>query len=337
LESFSKIPIDYEIFVEKQSIIKESNKLLNSYLNQLNQIKFTFNETSVQKDSVGELIKPISIIKSSIDLPINDAKEMLSLAYLKNKVVACDFNAASLHFLSLDTWSIDTFEDVLIKEPSGLCVGKNDELFIAECSINNVIVYDHKLNFLRQLNTQEKLREALKMKIDLIETKNLLYISHKNHDKITVWNSQRGNLVDTIKIKAPSCMEFSQDFLYVLSYTEWDRDEQTGKLVNLQKDTNCIFILDKFNYETVDKIMFDYWLQPFGLYLDKNINIITTAYELNENNEVSNDRFLYVISQTGDLLNKIMFEHTRGARDLIFFDDKMFRCYKKSIKMIEFE
>ena len=264
---------------------------------------------------------------------------MLSVVHLKNenKVIACDFNGAALYSLNMNNESIEKFEHYLITEPSGLCVGKNDELFVSECLINNILVFDSNLNFLRQFLIQEKLREALKMQIDLIDRKNLLYISHKNHNKITVWNSQRGYLINTIKLDAPSSMEFDDEFLYVVSYTEWDRDDNLGKLINIRSGSNCIFILKKANYETVNEIKLNNWLQPFGLWLNKCKNIITTVYEIDENNIISKDRYLYSVNKKGVILNKIQFEHMRGTRDLIFFKNKMIRCYKSDLKFIVFD
>ena len=264
---------------------------------------------------------------------------MLSVVHLKreNKVISCDFNGAALYILNMNNEKIEKFEHYLITEPSGLAVGRNDELFVSECLLNNILVFDSNMNFLKQFPIQEKLREALKMQIDLIDKKNLLYISHKNHNKITVWNSQRGNLVNSIKLDAPSSMEFNDEFLYVVSYTEWDSVNNFGKLINIRSGSNCIFVLKKSNYEMVNKIKLDNWLQPFGLFLNKCSNIITTVYEMDDNNMISSDRFLYSIDQNGILLHKIQFEHMRGTRDLIFFKNKMIRCYKSELKFIVFD
>ena len=137
------------------------------------------------------------------------------------------------------------------------------------------------------------------MTIDLVSEDNHLYLSHTNRDRISVY-SEDGELIDTFLIDAPHFTEIDNEFLYVISYTYYEEFNRVEKI----NGSNCIFVLDKLSHEIVNKIIFD-WLQPQGLCFDDNYNIITVAYELDEDN-TRLDSYLYVIDKRNyKILNKI--------------------------------
>ena len=64
------------------------------------------------------------------------------------------------------------------------------------------------------------------------------------------------------------------------------------------KGENCIFVLDKFYYNIMNKIRFNNWLSPNCIHFDKeNNHLATIAFDIDDELNVSKTRFLYIIDK----------------------------------------
>jgi hypothetical protein len=93
---------------------------------------------------------------------------------------------------------------------------------------------------------------------------------------------------------------------------------------------NFIFILNKATSEVMNKISFNRWLQPCGLYFDKKSEqLMTVSRELYEGQKkISKNRHLYIMSKTGQLNHKIELNFLGQIKsiDIKFNQNKIFRA-----------
>ena len=152
------------------------------------------------------------------------------------------------------------------------------------------------------------------MKVDFTDEQYPLYLSHTDQDKISVWNSRSCRLLKMIDINSPVFLEFTREHIYTTSMK------------------NCIFIINKEISEIFKKISFD-WLNPFGLFIDKNSNLIT----LSRDKSNSNTRFICIFSEMGLLSHKIEIDGIIQTTDVSFFDNKMFITNARTVQITDFE
>ena len=288
------------------------------------------------------MVKPTvsySSIKQNAHLIVTGSSGKLeSIALLKNqnKLILSDKNGGLLKIIDLDSYSIDSFKNANIKKPAALCIGKNDVLFVSDhAKFDKILVFDTiNMNYLRQFKIKPMF--VSNMKIDLLNEQNLLYLSDTGDDKIVVRFSETDKFKTIINIMKPNFMEFSEEFMYVTSQPDFNLNKKARRLEGLQKGSNCIFILNKKNYEIVKKITFENWLVPFGLHLDKNLNILTTASELSETRIVSENPFLYFINSSGELVQKTEIEiGLKRPCSISFHDNYFFICDDTILSLFE--
>jgi hypothetical protein len=347
---------------KQNALLKESTKMLNEYFNRINkvfflnlvlpleliesffvkQIQFTTLETKIEKKFIGELKQPTlpsRSIKQNAHLIVTGSSgklESIVLVKSQNKLIISDKNGGSLKIIDLDSYSIDLFKNENIKKPSAMCIGKNDELFVSDHSkFDKILVFDtSNKSYLRQFKIKPMF--VSNMKIDLLDEQNLLYLSDTGDDKIVVRFSETHKFKTIINITRPNFMEFSEEFMYVSSQPNFNLNKRARRLEGLQKGSNCIFILNKKTYEIVKRVAFENWLVPFGLKLDENFNIYTTASELSETRIVSENPFLYIINSNGELVEKIEIEVSlKRPCSISFFKDYFFICDDSILSMFE--
>jgi DNA-binding beta-propeller fold protein YncE len=217
--------------------------------------------------------------------------------------------------------------------PSALCFNSKNELFIGDSRKRKILVFNKKHEFVREFG-DNTIKKPDSMIID--EITNILYISDYENNQISLWNTETCSLLTQFKVDSPAQMHLNKDFLYVISEGDYDFIKSTGKL-RITKGSNCIFILNKQTYQLYDTIKLDNWFDCAGLHLDKNGNLITTAYELDSDKYVSAYRMLYVFNSNGKLQNKIP-TNIDYFSDMLFVDDKKIAfCAYDKFKLIELE
>ena len=284
------------------------------------------------------LVKPFwTKIKSIDEKPFDTEKNLFNISYLKKEdtIVANCVRESTLHIMNLNTNSISDYKYSKISNAGMMCVGKNDDLFVSESYPHKKIyVFNSKMRLKEQIYVDSKLTIG-KMKVDFTDSEYPLYMSHTEENKISVWNTESSKLLRTIDIDEPLFVEFTKDYIYVTSMTNYDYGK-SKELTRIKSGTNGICILNKLSAEFIKTISFDNWLQPFGLYIDANCNLITVAKEIDEKKRILENRFVYILSETGLLSHKI--EIKMGpTNDIKFFDNKMLRTNGSSVEIIEFE
>ena len=268
-----------------------------------------------------------------------------SLIYLEklDKLIICDKTKCELKIiLSFGNFKyqpeIHVFKHEYIKKPRELCLGNNNDIFISEhLNDDRILVFDVNLHYIRQIRMKSMFVD--KMKIDLSDNQYLLYISDWSDNKIIVRFSENGRFKCVINITGPTYVEFDSYFLYVTSFPIFSRNRATDIVEGVQKNSNCIFILNKSNYDVVKKISFDNWLGPEGLYLNNDFNIFTTASKFNRDKKESSDFFyLYEVTLDGSVVRKFKFEDNSDeeTRYTYICDRYVFVCYETHLNIYRY-
>ncbi len=209
------------------------------------------------------------------------------------------------------------------------CSDKEDRLFIENFS--NILIFDANLTFVKNLSVLESY-DPSSMQID---HPNILYMSFSSQNKISVYDIETGGCIKVIKIDSPREIAISQESVYVLSSTSYDKKRNTCEFQKFKFGSNCIFVVNKLDYKILSKIEFKDWLSPNGLYLDKYSNIVTTAFQMDNNKFISMNRFLYTIDQDGNLLHKMEL-HGIQYGNIVFTTDKLINWNSRLVKTIDF-
>ena len=130
--------------------------------------------------SFNELAYNNECLENSMKIQLSSSGGLSSVVDLETgkKLIVSDCKKYALYVLNIteNNGLFDTFKHELIKKPGELCIGKDDQIFVSEHSSGNMIfVFDANLNYLRYIKLKPMYVD--KMKIDLTDNQNLLYIS----------------------------------------------------------------------------------------------------------------------------------------------------------------
>ena len=301
--------------------------------------------TSSLTDSLLEVKFNKSIVNFR-NIKLSDGRGLNSVAYLETqkKLLVSDYAKSALFILSI-TKNIgffdifDTFEHELLKKPGKLCIGKDDQIFVSEHSNRDrILVFDSNLIYLRQIKLKQM--NISKMKIDLTDNQNLLYITDRCANKVVVRYSENHKFKTTFDILRPDFIEFDVNYIYITSYPDFSINKTTDEVHGLQKKSNCIFMLNKNDFKNVRTFSFDDWFAPVGLFINKNSNILTVADELDRHSmRISSNQFLHEISPNGTLVEKFCIKlseyHDLWINDCCIIDKYLFICNENHLNGFE--
>ena len=265
------------------------------------------------------------------NISFSNSADLTSFVYLPsvNKFIICDEKNSVLNMLNFSDSCVSLIshkklQNDHLKKPTHLCAGKNDEIFVSEHSNGDrIFVFDSNLKYLRHCKIKPMF--ISKMKIDLTNHQNLLYISVVEDNKVSVLNSENFECKTDLEIMRPNYIEFDVNFIYITSYPSFKTNFKTGQIEALQKKCNCISVLQKNNYGIISVINFDNWFIPRGLYVGKNGYIYTRAAVLDQN-RIQIGEFLYIMARDGTLIQKIEFKNCVNeiGRCLMITDEFIF-------------
>jgi len=300
------------------------------------KISFETGDANIDEAFIGKLYKryPFSYdkIKSNKSLKVpskylacmclrNDEDTFYIIDNEENCLKQVDLNGKFLKSVKLS-----------LPRPVAMCQNRKGEFFIADGKHKRIFVLDSNLRHMREFGDYN-LKKPDSMIID--EDCDVLYVTDHENNQITVWNSENGNFITQIKVDSPAQIQLTKDNVYVISESDYEINKTTSKL-RLTKGCNCIFIINKTNFQIVETIKLDNWFDPCGLHIDKNQNILTTAFELDSDKYVSNNRSIFILNNKGKLKQKVPLD-TDFFNDMIVSEKKMVFCSYDNLKIVEFE
>jgi hypothetical protein len=125
-----------------------------------------------------------------------------------------------------------------------------------------------------------------------------------------------------------------------LSSELYDSSASTIDITNsLDNTRNAIHIIDKKSLIVIKTIKPSNWYDPVGLFIDSEMNIVTTAYSIYKKINLSNSRYLFTINQDGEILNRANLYFDEQLSDLNVVDKEkiLLVSRKRGIFIYEFE
>lgn len=229
---------------------------------------------------------------------------------------------------------------------------KTNEIFVGDYKKQSIFVFNESFEFKYQFGDGD-LHNPNTIEIDY-ET-NLLYCTDFWHDKVTVWGlSDTGSSLDIFESEnstdgntsineddntksaknarytylrmfncdAPAYIKVRGENIYIVSALDLELDDTNKKLKCIKKGSNCVFVIDKFTYKILNKIQLNDWIEPYGLYIDKKLNIYAAAALIDADKNLSDASYFFKIDKNGNLVKRISFENYIPI-DIFIVDNKM--------------
>lgn len=309
-------------------------KLISIYV-----LKYKFIPSeNIKKNFIGNFSLPLNYeMKNKVQQVIFNAKDLWRGLYVEheNKLILTDLASNSLKILDKNGDLIEVVKKDFIKDPYIICSNICNEIFIYCSSDAKINVLNDKFDLIRQFNTCE-VSGAHYMTIDWFDENQLLYMSHSDDDKISIWESNTGKFVKTFQATAPTYIACCKENVYVISETKY---ESKNSLVPISNSENCIFVIDKLSCVFKKKIKYPDWLCQRGLFIDNFLNIITVARErtLAKNQTDKNNYHLYIIDQNDKIMLKKNVDGISSGRYVIINSNRLFQIGQNKVEILEFQ
>ncbi len=212
---------------------------------------------------------------------LNNKNQILMIDSVKKVLLMCNTNGS---------FDINFKLKHLLDSPVTICTNSKNEIFIGDSK--KVVVFDSSITSLRKFNIRYK--APVDMTFD--EDSQNLFIANRNIGMITVLNNLNGECNGEFSIEKPYSVRVNLKYLFVLT-------NEDNEINSKNKLMNGIFIFNKSNFSVVKIIKLEEWKDPKGLYLDRDCNILTTAFEIKEN-KISETRYFYIFDFNGNFIHK---------------------------------
>ena len=253
------------------------------------------------------------IIEKNRVLSRTDFLSFKSMALYENnsKIIISDTERNRLNIFDLKgNFLLSIHIDI---NPTCICVpniSNKNEILIGDIKRKKIFAITSKFDDLR-LFINDVSPEYISIDNEFNRTR--LYVSERNN-QLSVWNTNSGIIIGSIKIMCPKNINFSEQNIYVSS---------------LEHKNCCIYEIKKDKLETKRRITGD-WYSPFVLNIESNGNIIILAFIGNQTKDtlsVSEMRYFLIIDKNGHHIKKIELPEYKNMCDSILFRKKLFICY----------
>ena len=232
----------------------------------------------------------------------------------------------------------------------------------------NVIVFDSKLkkifkfkSAIKQPNQEFSCSPPLNfilndMTID--KSTNRLYACDQLNHRLVTFESDDLKYEKPKFIKFPPLLNFSPTFIcingdriFTIDNQENDDSDKSSQYsnssmsadnhngYNFNANQSFIHIIDKNSRLVLKTINHKILFKPVGLFIDNNMNIITTGYCIYKQSNISNSRYLYTLSQDGQIINRTNLYFDGQLSDIQMISDEKIVLISKNdgIYIYEFD
>jgi hypothetical protein len=275
----------------------------------------------------------VKFIKS-VKIPHAKFMSNLALSNIDNQILITDNDESILRSIDLKGKHLKTYGLNTGSKPSTFCTNANgDFVYVANIERKKIEVYKNpNFEYVTEFG-DSNIKKPDSMNID--HETNLLYISEYDSNYVSVWSLDDQKYQTQIKIDSPAQIQIVDDKLFVISESDFEHMKTTGR-IRITKGSNSIFIINKLTNEIENKIKLDDWFDPCGLCVDNNQNILTTAFELDNDKYVSQKRFLYIFDRYFKQIKKFPLDFDYFT-DMLLNDRKIFFCTYDNLRIVEFD
>jgi hypothetical protein len=216
--------------------------------------------------------------------------------------------------------------------PLAICTNKNDEIFISDCTKSEI----YRLNKELKLIATYKNNSFTTLNFLIYDDQtDFIYFTDWINNLLNIYDTESNIIIKSIRVDSPLHIRVSDEKLYLISGTEL-RSIKEKKDLN-KASRGCIIELDKHNLEIKNKITFDDWILPIGLFIDSNKYLYTTAFNLDSTDDKMSESFLYIINPKGICVHKVPLGGFEILNDFLIIDKSLYVIYHKEMKCIDFE
>ena len=288
-------------------------------------------------------IKTFDTIKSIKEINC-DHKCLCRIAFsdMMNQFIITDCEDNTLKLIDIDgNYKRSVNPNSILKCPWAICISKStNEIYVADGQLAKIIVFDIDFKYLRGFGDDKiNLVECMTIDDNATSSEIFLYAADYRNSLVTVWNSETGKFKLQFSIQSPSDIGIAGDKIFITSENKFQFVSNTRKLDYLNGE-NCIYVLNKLNFDVINKIKLSNWLSPTCIYFDRqNNHLITVAFNIDDEMNVSKTRYLYIIDQdTLTCLYKVDLNIDKTS-DMCIIDKKILFCrgpFSPSVYMLEF-
>lgn len=332
-------------FYELQNDLINFKQQLNEYFKKVDSIQFKQSILPIDRKILGtiqhSLLNNYSFLKSIVIANIPDTRNLVRMAYSRKQqiIYAVDNDTCSIKILTSNGAFLNEINHEYLLKPWAICLD-NDEIYIGDQGRHEILVFSLNVNNAKLTRKFGKgiVKLPSAIKVDTrFEAKRILYVSDWSNNEITIWNCKNGDLLHKLDVDSPSQIEIKDNKLFIVSTINGFITTPNRKLQWITKGSNCIFVVDLVTFKIKFNLGLEYWLKLRGLQIDDDLNILVSAYELNDKNEVSSNRYLFSFDQTGHLIDKIRFTNNGvDCNDLILIGNKLVSCYADKLTIVNF-
>lgn len=286
----------------------------------------------------------LSVIRSirSFDAPRSKNLKYMFALEKRNKVIITDNEHSGIKIFDFDANTFETHNpNSLLNKPLAICVNRLNELFVGDTVHKKIFVFslDNKLKLLKVFDNPI-INSPTCMTIDDENNENILYVTDWANNMVTIWNSYTTDFIYNFNLDSPANIKLNKEKIFILSSIMYDMDHEDKTLKSIRKGTNNILVFNKCSFELINKIEFHNWINPRGLYIDENLNLLTIASEMTRNQTFNDAKFLFIINQNnGELMKKIQLNGVKsGINDMVFVNNNKFiTCFRDNIQIVELD
>jgi hypothetical protein len=246
------------------------------------------------------------------------------IAYLESKqqYLITDREDRTIKILNCDGDYLGEYNpNLLLEYPFALYVNNStNEIFVGDYKLQRIIVFDENFKYITEFGND--IAKAPNT-ITADKLTGFIYCTDYWYDKVTIWRGEYPDDLNSIgnyrctnyllnsefSCDSPSYIQICHDKIFIVSAVELETEETSLKLKEIKKGSNSIFVFDKINLENLFTIRLKDWIEPYGLVVDQNSNIYTSASEIDNENNISSTASLFKFDKNGCLLSKIQFSN----------------------------
>lgn len=259
---------------------------------------------------------------------------MIYLDY-RNQILLSDYKDSSLKIVDIDAGNlVETIKNEYLITPMCLCTNSLNELFVFCDKRQLICILNEKFELIKLIND---IPTVAGMCIDK-ENEDNLYFTQWELNKLSLISIENEKIIKSIDLNQPKNILMRRNKLYVISFTEWDYTVSSKRMLKeVVSGDNSIFILDKVKLEILNKIKFQEWLSPRGIHIDKNENIWTLAFKLDQQKNYSKYKHLFGVNKYGYVIQSLELNDVEWLADVLFLPKKLVLCDGNWVKIIKFD
>lgn len=245
-----------------------------------------------------------SIEEAKSYLRLDGITHSMIISNKTNELYICDCSSKTVEIYKIkenyETEMIRTIElEQWNKFPKAISINYySNEIFIGGEYDAGICVFNKSFNFKRKFG-QMCFKDLDSMTTD----KYMLYVTHRESNKLTKWHYRSGEKIKEINIDYPRSIIVKNNKIFVISGVYCDIDNNNN-LISMKGGLNCILILGQKQMELLSCIKLDNWVGPENLKIDKFLNIYVTALKVDQTKMVSENSTLFVFNEASTFVNE---------------------------------